>query len=66
MVPLNPLGRGQKLHFLPSAFCLLPSAFLRSSVSLADKSLFIPVMNEVEEMQSIMVSTLNKLKEPKQ
>ena len=29
---------------------------------LDDKNLFIPIMNEVEEMQSILVSTLNKLK----
>ncbi|MFL9458610.1 MULTISPECIES: four helix bundle protein [Nostocales] len=31
-------------------------------VGLTDKSLFVPVINEVEEMQGIMVSTLNKLK----
>lgn len=29
---------------------------------LDDKNLFIPIMNEVDEMQSILVSTLNKLK----
>lgn len=27
-----------------------------------DKNLFIPIMNEVDEMQSILVATLNKLK----
>ena len=31
-------------------------------VKLADKKLFADVINEVEEMQRIMVSTLNKLK----
>lgn len=35
---------------------------IAKEVGLADKDLFIPLMNEVEEMQSIMVSTLNKLK----
>jgi four helix bundle protein len=39
---------------------------IAKEVYLTDKSLFIPVMNEVEEMQSIMVSTLNKLKQPQQ
>jgi four helix bundle protein len=39
---------------------------IAKEVSLAEESLFIPLMNEVEEMQSIMVSTLNKLKQPKQ
>ena len=39
---------------------------IAKEVSLADENLFSPVMTEVEEMQSIMVSTLNKLKQPKQ
>ncbi len=29
---------------------------------LNEKNLFIPIMNEVDEMQSILVATLNKLK----
>ncbi|MEH2204489.1 MAG: four helix bundle protein [Nostoc sp.] len=31
-------------------------------VDLADKNLFTPLLNEVEEMQSILVASLNKLK----
>ncbi|MHC5854747.1 four helix bundle protein [Nostoc sp.] len=30
-------------------------------VDLADKNLFTPLLNEVEEMQSILVASLNKL-----
>jgi four helix bundle protein len=35
---------------------------IAKEVDLADKNLFTPVLNEVEEMQSILVATLNKLK----
>jgi four helix bundle protein len=35
---------------------------IAQEVELAETSLFKPVMNEVEEMQKIMVSSLNKLK----
>ena len=35
---------------------------IAKEVDLLDKNLFIPIMNEVEEMQSILVATLNKLK----
>ncbi|NMG11551.1 four helix bundle protein [Brasilonema sp. UFV-L1] len=36
---------------------------IAKEVELTDKTLFQPIMNEVEEMQSILVATLNKLKE---
>ncbi|WP_126987511.1 four helix bundle protein, partial [Nostoc sp. PCC 7120 = FACHB-418] len=35
---------------------------IAKEVDLADKDLFTPILNEVEEMQSILVATLNKLK----
>lgn len=35
---------------------------IAKEVDLADKNLFTPLLNEVEEMQSILVATLNKLK----
>lgn len=35
---------------------------IAKEVDLADKNLFIPLLNEVEEMQSILVASLNKLK----
>ncbi|RCJ29493.1 hypothetical protein A6769_35715 [Nostoc punctiforme NIES-2108] len=35
---------------------------ISKEVDLADKNLFIPLLNEVEEMQSILVASLNKLK----
>ncbi|MEA5625225.1 four helix bundle protein [Nostoc sp. UHCC 0251] len=35
---------------------------IAKEVDLADKNLFTPLLNEVEEMQSILVASLNKLK----
>jgi four helix bundle protein len=35
---------------------------IAKEVDLTDKDLFIPLLNEVEEMQSILVASLNKLK----
>ncbi len=35
---------------------------IAKEVDLAQKDLFTPLLNEVEEMQSILVATLNKLK----
>lgn len=35
---------------------------IAKEVGLTKAKLFTPAMNEVEEMQKIMVSTLNKLK----
>ena len=35
---------------------------IAKEVGLADDKIFVPVMAEVEEMQKILVSTLNKLK----
>ncbi|CAD5990336.1 S23 ribosomal protein [Planktothrix tepida] len=37
---------------------------IAKEVDLADKNLFTPLLNEVEEMQSILVASLNKLKVP--
>ncbi|WP_414589288.1 four helix bundle protein [Scytonema sp. PCC 10023] len=36
---------------------------IAKEVDLAQKELFTPLLNEVEEMQSILVATLNKLKD---
>jgi four helix bundle protein len=36
---------------------------IAKEVDLAENNLFTPIMNEVEEMQSILVATLNKLKD---
>jgi four helix bundle protein len=36
---------------------------IAKEVDLAEKELFTPILNEVEEMQSILVATLNKLKD---
>jgi four helix bundle protein len=35
---------------------------IAKEVDLAEKNLFTPLLNEVEEMQSILVASLNKLK----
>ncbi|BAY63149.1 hypothetical protein NIES22_32300 [Calothrix brevissima NIES-22] len=35
---------------------------IAKEVDLAEKTLFTPLLNEVEEMQSILVASLNKLK----
>lgn len=36
---------------------------IAKEVDLAENNLFTPIMNEVEEMQSILVASLNKLKD---
>ena len=36
---------------------------IAKEVDLTEKNLFAPILNEVEEMQSILVATLNKLKD---
>jgi four helix bundle protein len=36
---------------------------IAKEVDLAEKELFTPILNEVEEMQSILVATLNKIKD---
>jgi four helix bundle protein len=36
---------------------------IAKEVELADSKLFVPVLNEVEEMQGVMVTTLKKLKQ---
>ena len=36
---------------------------IASQVDLAEPNLFVAILNEVEEMQSILVSSLNKLKD---
>lgn len=36
---------------------------IAKKVNLVDRDLFLSILNEVEEMQSILVSTLNKLKD---
>ncbi|QLE53751.1 four helix bundle protein (plasmid) [Nostoc sp. C057] len=35
---------------------------IAKEVDLAERNLFTPLLNEVEEMQSILVASLNKLK----
>ena len=58
--------RGEYIQFLHMALGSLreldTQLIIAKQVGLADESLFTRVMNEVEEMQGIMVSTLNKLK----
>ncbi len=36
---------------------------IAKEVDLAEQNLFVPILGEVDEMQSILVSTLNKLKD---
>ena len=36
---------------------------IAKEVDLAENNLFTPILNEVEEMQSILVASLNKLKD---
>jgi four helix bundle protein len=59
-------SRQEYIHFLHIALGSLreldTQLIIAKEVDLAEKKLFIPIMNEVEEMQSILVATLNKLK----
>lgn len=66
-------GRQHKNEYIQFLYIALGSLreldtelIIAQAVELANQNLFAPVMNEVEEMQSIMVSTLNKLKQLKQ
>lgn len=58
--------KGEYVQFLHIALGSLreldTQLIIAKEVGLTDAKLFITVMNEVEEMQKIMVSTLNKLK----
>ena len=58
--------KGEYVQFLHIALCSLreldTQLIIAKEVGLIEAKLFTPVMNEVEEMQKIMVSTLNKLK----
>lgn len=58
--------KGEYVQFLHIALGSLreldTQLIIAKEVGLTDAKLFILVMNEVEEMQKIMVSTLNKLK----
>ncbi|NER22674.1 MAG: four helix bundle protein [Symploca sp. SIO1C2] len=53
----------QFLHiYLGSLRELDTQLIIAQRVNLADNKLFTPLLNEVEEMQRIMVTTVNKLK----
>ncbi len=63
-------GRRSKQEYLQFLHIALGSLreldtqlIIAKEVDLADKNLFTPILNEVEEMQSILVATLNKLKD---
>jgi len=56
-------------HLLPFLYIALGSLreldtqlIIAKEVDLVEKNLFTPLLNEVEEMQSILVASLNKLK----
>ncbi|MHC5822216.1 MAG: four helix bundle protein [Nostoc sp.] len=59
-------GKQEYIHFLHIALGSLrelhTQLIISASVELADKHLFDSVLKEVEEMQSILVSSINKLK----
>lgn len=62
-------GRQSKQEYIKFLYISLASLreldtqfIIAKEVDLLDKSLFTPIMNEVDEMQSILVATLNKLK----
>nr|WP_208431865.1 four helix bundle protein [Fischerella thermalis] len=56
------MGR-QFLHIaLGSLRELDTQLIIAKEVDLAEKTLFTPLLNKVEEMQSILVASLNKLK----
>ncbi|MEH2385198.1 MAG: four helix bundle protein [Nostoc sp.] len=59
-------GKQEYIHFLHIALGSLreldTQLIIFASVELADKHLFDSVLKEVEEMQSILVSSINKLK----
>ena len=63
-------GRRSKQEYLQFLHIALGSLreldtqlIIAKEVDLADKDLFTPILNEAEEMQSILVATLNKLKD---
>jgi four helix bundle protein len=60
-------SKAEYIHFLHIALGSLreldTQLIIAREVELADSKLFVPVLNEVEEMQGIMVTTLNKLKQ---
>jgi four helix bundle protein len=60
-------SKAEYIHFLHIALGSLreldTQLIIAREVELADNKLFVPVLNEVEEMQGIMVTTLNKLKQ---
>ena len=54
----------QFLHIALGSLRELDTQFIiAKEVDLAENNLFPPIMNEVEEMQSILVATLNKIKD---
>lgn len=59
-------SRQEYIHFLHIALGSLRELdtqfIIAKEVDLTERKLFNPIMNEVEEMQSILVATLNKLK----
>ena len=59
-------SRQEYIHFLHIALGSLRELdtqfIIAKEVDITEKNLFNPIMNEVEEMQSILVATLNKLK----
>ncbi|MEG4087652.1 four helix bundle protein [Microcoleus sp. POL10_C6] len=58
--------KNEYLHFLHISLGSLreldTQLIIAQRVKLADNKLFTPLINEVEEMQKIMVATVNKLK----
>ncbi|MEM1394821.1 MAG: four helix bundle protein [Cyanobacteria bacterium P01_H01_bin.150] len=59
-------SRQEYIHFLHIALGSLRELdtqfIIAKEVDLTERKLLNPIMNEVEEMQSILVATLNKLK----
>lgn len=59
-------SKNEYIHFLHIALGSLreldTQLIIAKEVGLADNSLLIPVLTEVEEMQKIVVASLNKLK----
>ncbi|SRR5579883_1657636 len=63
-------GRRSKQEYIQFLYIALGSLreldtqlIIAKEVDLAEIDLFTPIMNEVEEMQSILVATINKLKD---